>query len=136
MTASKHKRQIIVLYVSTLLGVLLGVLSSIVNTNALDPIDYGDVRYVQNIINFIATFLLLGYFVSGARLMALSDDKRYVSRVKGMMIIILALACVLLGVSLGVCYFLHTDRPAVAKLFLVSIPVCAFPLFMNYIDFC
>lgn len=134
MTASKHKRQIVVLYVSTLLGVLLGVLSSIVNTNALDPIDYGDVRYVQNIINFIATFLLLGYFVSGARLMALSDDKRYVSRVKGMMIIILALACVLLGVLLGVCYFLHTDRPAVAKLFLVSIPVCAFPLFMNYID--
>ena len=65
MTASKHKRQIIVLYVSTLLGVLLGVLSSIVNTKALDPIDYGDVRYVQNIINFIATFLLLGYFVSG-----------------------------------------------------------------------
>jgi O-antigen/teichoic acid export membrane protein len=51
-----------------------------------------------------------------------------------MMIIILALACVLLGVLLGVCYFLHTDRPAVAKLFLVSIPVCAFPLFMNYID--
>ena len=64
MTASKHKRQIIVLYVSTLLGVLLGVLSSIVNTNALDPIDYGDVRYVQNIINFIATFLLLGYLLS------------------------------------------------------------------------
>ena len=56
MTASKHKRQIVVLYVSTLLGVLLGVLSSIVNTNALDPIDYGDVRYIQNIINFIASF--------------------------------------------------------------------------------
>lgn len=129
-----QRQQIATLYVSTLGGVLLGVLASIVNTRFLDPADYGDVRYVQNIINFVATFLIFGYFLSGARLMALSDDRQYVGRVKGMMIIILALACIVLSIAMPVNYFLHTDRPAVALLFLVSMPVCFYPLLLNYID--
>lgn len=129
-----QRRQIVTLYASTLGGVLLGVLASIVNTRFLDPADYGDVRYVQNIINFIATFLIFGYFLSGARLMALSDDRQYVGRVKGMMIIILALACLVLSIAMPVNYFLHTDRPAVSMLFLVSMPVCFYPLLLNYID--
>ena len=129
-----QRQQIVTLYASTLGGVLLGVLASIVNTRFLDPVDYGDVRYVQNIINFVATFLIFGYFLSGARLMALSDDRQYVGRVKGMMIIILALACVVLSIAMPVNYFLHTDRPAVALLFLVSMPVCFYPLLLNYID--
>lgn len=134
MGESKHKKQIVILYVSTLLGVLLGMLSSIVNTHFLQPADYGDVRYVQNIINFISAFLLFGYFLSGARLMALSDDRWYVRRVKGMMVVILVLACVVLCVLMGVCYFLHLNKPVVAVLFLISIPVCFYPLFLNYID--
>ena len=124
------RRQITTLYVSTLGGILLGVLASIVNTRYLAPADYGDVRYVQNIINFVATFLILGYFLSGARLMALSDDRQYVGRIKGMMIVILAIACIVLSIAMPVNYFLHTDRPAVAMLFLVSMPVCFTPLLL------
>ena len=131
---TKQKKQIVVLYVSTLLGVLLGMVSSIINTRFLPPSDYGDVRYVQNIINFIASFLVFGYFLSGARLMALSNDQTYSRRVKGMLVVILALACLLLVSCLSVCYFLHADKPMVAMLFLLSMPVCFYPLFMNYID--
>lgn len=131
---TKQKRQIVVLYVSTLLGVLLGMLSSIVNTHFLSPAEYGDVRYVQNIINFIAAFLLFGYFLSGARLMALSDDRTYVRKVKGTLVIILALACIVLSILMAVCYFLHLGKITVAILFVVSMPVCFYPLFQNYID--
>lgn len=129
-----QKRQIAMLYGSTLTGVLMGVLASIVNTRFLAPADYGDVRYVQNIINFIATFLIFGYFLSGARLMALSDDRSYVGRVKGTMILILIVACLVLSVSMSVCYLFHARKPTVALLFLVSMPVCFYPLFLNYID--
>ena len=122
------------LYGSTLVGVVMGVLSSIVNTRYLDPAEYGDVRYVQNIINFIATFLIFGYFLSGARLMALSDDRRHVARIKGTMVLILCGACLVLSLAMPVCYFLHADKPAVAVLFLASMPVCFYPLFLNYID--
>ena len=128
------RRQISTLYASTLGGILLGVLASIVNTRYLAPADYGDVRYVQNIINFVATFLILGYFLSGARLMALSDDRQYVGRVKGMMVIILAIASIVLSIAMPVNYFLHLDRPAVAMLFIVSMPVCFTPLLLNYIE--
>lgn len=134
MPVSQQKRQVAILYGSSLLGVVLGVLCSIVNTRFLSPADYGDVRYVQNIINFVATFLLFGYFLSGARLMALSDDRDYVGRVKGMMIVILAAACLVLCIAMPVGYFLHADRPQVAWLFLLSMPVCFYPLFLNYID--
>ena len=130
----KQRRQIVILYGSTLAGVLLGVLSSIVNTRFLDPAEYGDVRYVQNIINFLATFLVFGYFLSGARLMALSDDRQYVARIKGTMILVLCVACFVLSMAMPVCYFLHANKPAVAVLFLASMPVCFYPLFLNYID--
>lgn len=130
----KQRRQIAILYGSTLAGVLLGVLSSIVNTRFLVPAEYGDVRYVQNIINFLATFLIFGYFLSGARLMALSDDRQHVARIKGTMILILCVACFVLSMAMPVCYFLHTNKPTVAVLFLASMPVCFYPLFLNYID--
>lgn len=100
----------------------------------MSPSDYGDVRYVQNIVNFISAFLIFGYFLSGARLMALSDNRNYCRRVKGMLVIILTFACILLSLSMPVCYFLHTDKPTVAFLFIVSMPVCFYPLFQNYID--
>ena len=130
----KQRRQIILLYGSTLAGVLMGVLSSIVNKRFLIPSEYGDVRYVQNIINFIATFLIFGYFLSGARLMAISDDRQHVARIKGMMILILCVACCILSLAMPVCFFLHADKPTVAVLFLASMPVCFYPLFLNYID--
>jgi O-antigen/teichoic acid export membrane protein len=134
MVITQQKKQVVMLYASTLTGVFLGVLSSIVNTRFLDPADYGDVRYVQNIINFVTTFLLFGYFLSGARLMALSDDRDYVGRVKGMMIIILAGACLVLCLAMPISSFLHSDKPQVAWLLLLSMPVCFSPLFHNYID--
>ena len=130
----RQRHQTTVLYVSTMAGVLLGMLSSIVNTRFLPPVDYGDVRYVQNIANFIAAFLLFGYFLSGSRLLAISTDRLYSRRLKGVMIIILGVASVLLCLSMAVCYFLHADRPQLAWLFIVSMPVCFVPLYFNYIE--
>ena len=51
---SKQKQQVVLLYFTTMVGVVLGVLASVINTRFLSPSDYGDVRYVQNIINFIS----------------------------------------------------------------------------------
>lgn len=131
----KQKRQVIILYIATLGGTLLGVLSSIVNTRFLDASDYGDVRYVQNIINLVASLLLFGYFLSGSRLLALSNDKLYSRRVRGAMVTILALCSVLLMGSCLFCFFTHLNsKSVVAYLFLVSIPVCLNPLLGNYIN--
>lgn len=134
MVVSKQSKQVVVLYISTLCGMVLGMLCSIVNTRFLPPSEYGDVRYVQNIINFISAFLLFGYFLSGSRLMALSADLIHIRRIKGVMAIILLCAFFFLAVSMPICYLLHSETPTTAYLFLLSIPVCGYPLLLNYIE--
>ena len=62
MQLTKQRKQILVLYISSLAGVLLGMINSVINTRALAPGPYGDVRYVQNIISFISSLLLVGFF--------------------------------------------------------------------------
>lgn len=131
---SKQNKQVILLYMSTLLGTLLGVLSSIVNTRFMLPEDYGNVRYVQNIINFIASLLLLGYFQSGSRLLALSTGEPQSRKIRGCMVVILAIAGLVLLTATGINYLFHADNLRVANLFLVSLPVCLYPLLHNYIN--
>lgn len=131
---SKQGKQAIVLYITSFVGIIMGVLSSIINTRYLDPIEYGDVKYVQNIINFIATFLLVGYFNSGSRLLALNDDKEYCRRVKGVMSIILLFTILLMILFCILCSFLHLNKSNISKLFLVSIPVCSYPILLNYLN--
>lgn len=133
---SKNNRQVIVLFLSTIIGVLLGVVSSVLNTRSLDAVDYGDVRYVQNLINLFSCVFLLGFFVSGSRLLALSKDREYNRCVKGVMVRYLAITILLMSLVLVGLYVFHSIyRPSFcASLFLLSIPVCAQPLMLNYIN--
>lgn len=129
-----NKVQAVVLYVATLIGIVMGLGSSIINTRFLDPSDYGDVRYVQNIINLISTLLCFGYFLSGSRLLALSKDSEEKRSIRGMMVIILALSVLILIIA---CFFVpifSSMSERVRNLFWISIPVCASPLLVNYID--
>ena len=86
---TKSKSQVIYLYASTLLGSLLGFATSIVNTRFLTDAEYGDVRYVQNLITMLACLLQFGFFHAGNRLLALSDDETRSRRVRGAMVAIL-----------------------------------------------
>lgn len=132
----KQKKQIVTLYGASLTGMLFGVCNSVINTHALAPSDYGDVRYVQNIITFISTILLLGYFASGSRLLAISKDEQKSKSLRGCMAEILGvLVIVTIGILIALYAFHDIFKPFPGKgLFLVSIPVCAMPLLLNYIN--
>lgn len=135
MGLSKQNKQVAFLYISTLGGTLLGVVSSIVNTRFLDTAAYGDVRYIQNIISFVASLLLFGYFLSGSRLLALSQSEEKSRRIRGCMVIILAITSFFLLLSCLIMYIAHRNsKPETAFLFIVSLPVCFYPLFSNYIN--
>ncbi|MCD8236517.1 MAG: oligosaccharide flippase family protein [Prevotellaceae bacterium] len=134
MQITKQYKQVFMLYGSTLFGVVLGFIASIVNTNALSPEDYGDIRYVQNIIQFLSWILLLGYFQAGSRLLATTEGKEDRRLLRGGMIVILALACIALMSVTVLLSFFHLGNPTVANLFLVSVPVCFYPLLINYVN--
>lgn len=136
MKINTHSKQAIVLYISTLAGVLIGMLVSILNTRNLAPSEYGDVRYVNNIIQMLSGIFLFGYFVTGSRLLAIAKDKEEASRIKGGLVVILALTVMLMMVCMLVCglihhYFLHKDY---AWLFYTAIPVCGSVLLLNYMN--
>lgn len=134
MKLSKQNYQVIQLYSTTILGVFLGVISSIINTRFVDPVTYGDVRYIQNILNFMASLLLFGYFQSGSRLLALSRNSEESREIKGCMVLILCICSLILILGCVFCAILHIDKNHLSYLFFVSIPVCISPLLINYIN--
>jgi O-antigen/teichoic acid export membrane protein len=134
MRLTKERKQVAILYGATLGSVFLGVFASIVNTRFLDPINYGDVRYVQNIITFIASLLLFGFFLSGSRLLAVSKEEDDSRKIRGVMVIVLLVASAILCFSTFVAALIHYKNENLFALFLVSLPVCFYPLLANYVN--
>ena len=131
---SKHNIQALYLYISTLLGSLLGFVTSVINTNFLSESGYGDVRYVQNLISLFSWVLLFGFFLSGNRLLAVSQSECYRRKVRGAMILVLlASSAILMGITYVV-GLLHFESSGVKHLFIASLPVCFYPLLTNYIN--
>ncbi len=130
---TKSKFQVVYLYASTLMGSLLGFATSIVNTRFLTDEEYGDVRYVQNLITLFSWLLLFGYFHAGNRLLALSDDEVHSRKVRGAMIVILGVCFVALLLMTLFAGLFHIGQKE-CFLFMVSLPVCFYPLFTNYVN--
>lgn len=130
---TKGKFQVIYLYASTLTGSLLGFVTSIVNTRFLTEAEYGDVRYVQNLITLFSCLLQFGLFHSGSRLLAISSDERRSRSIRGAMsVILLVCSAILMSMTLVAGLF-HLGQKE-CSLFLISIPVCLYPLFANYLN--
>lgn len=133
---TKSKKQVLLLYSCTIIGVFIGVLVSILNTRNLCPSEYGDVRYINNIIALISGLFLFGYFVSGCRLLAVSKTKEEAREIKGIMLVILfgtVLLMMLVMAALGVFYNVVLEKPY-ANLFFVAIPFCGSTILLNYIN--
>lgn len=133
---SRNNRQVIILMTASIMGMLFGIINSAINTNYLDPISYGDVRYVQNIINFFSSILLLGFFVSGSRLLAISKHNKTSRDIRGGMIIILSVTIIILMLIMAVFSFLaYKDNEIIMRdLYIIAIPTCGNVLLLNYIN--
>lgn len=136
ITHNKKAQQASLLYISTIVGVIIGMGVSVLNTRALPPTEYGDVRYVNNIISFFAGLLLVGYFVSGGRLLAIAKSRQEAAQIKGGIIFILTVVAIILVILTTICglihqFILHKDY---AYLFYSALPVCISPLLLNFIN--
>ena len=130
----KKVRQVIMLYSATFFGAVLNFIASKVNTDYLQPTEYGDVRYVLNFIQLVSWVVLFGWYMSGSRLLALSDDKRYSARIRGTLVVCLLVSAFMLMLSTLVVGFVHTDNTGLRHLFFFAIPVAVYPLLTNYMN--
>ena len=133
---SKHTKQVFLLYGSSVVGLLAGFLVSVLNTRALPPELYGDVKYVQNNINFVSSLLLFGFFVSGSRILAVSKDPKFSRKIRGAMCVILGIALCILVLVLSVLCLIsyHRGTGNLTLLYLVAIPVCGNTLMLEYVN--
>lgn len=133
---SKHKKQVVILYASSVIGMLIGVLNSVINTRALIPDLYGNVRYVQNIISFVSSLLLFGFFTSGSRLLALSKDEQHSRQIRGVLCTILVIAIVVLMLTMTGLYVvsLIQGKDHLSLLYLIAIPCCGNVVLLNYVN--
>ena len=134
MTIGKSQKQVLALYGATFLGAVLNFVASKLNTDVLDPIAYGDVRYVLNIVQLLSWVVLFGWFMSGSRLLALSNDSRRSARLRGALILFLVLAVVLLMLLTTAAGLFHTENAQVRALFFCALPVSLYPLLTNYMN--
>lgn len=133
---TKTKKQVLLLYSSTIIGVFIGVLISILNTRNLCPSDYGDVRYINNIIGLFSGFFLFGYFVSGCKLLAVAKSCKEVQEIKGAMLAILFVTVLLMMLAILLCGFFYNfvlHKPY-SYLFYIAIPFCGSTILLNYIN--
>ena len=128
-----NKTNTIILYFSSLISVVVGVGTSVLNTHSLSVADYGDVRYINNFMNFFSSIFLFGFFVSGSRLLAITTNSIKRRKINGAMIIMLSIASLSSVISLFLCSLGHNSQH-LCSLFLYSLPVSFAPLLLNYVN--
>lgn len=67
---SRKIRQVSVLYGSMILGIVLGVTVSVLNTRLLGPEVFGDYRFVQSVYAFFTVIISFGFVVTASKLTA------------------------------------------------------------------
>jgi O-antigen/teichoic acid export membrane protein len=74
-----------------LLGIVLGIGVSIINTRLLGPEQYGDLKFLQSVFSFVIVFFTFGIFASGSRLLAQKKNENITRELMGSLFL-LALA--------------------------------------------
>ncbi len=132
----KRVKQVGSLYTSMILGMLIGVIASIVNTRFLGPKLYGDFKFLIQMYNFVVMFLTVGIFFSGSRLLAREESKERAPGIKGAMLVYAAAISLLMMVGVFAFSFFEerifdNDLGTVIRLFSPLLFVFPFKLCME-----
>ena len=84
----------------------------------------------------MSSLLLVGFFTSGSRLLAISDDEQKKRKIRGIMCVILAITIVIVMLSMLVMAVFNqiVNKPNLTYLFFVAIPVCGNVLMLHYVN--
>lgn len=88
LAKTKTAKQTGILYGSQILVMVLGLMIAPIVTRTLGPEKYGVLTFVLAIVFFIALFFEFGFFSAGARLLALSKNKKKDQELIGTLILI------------------------------------------------
>lgn len=78
----------VILYLATIVGLGFSFLGSILNSKMLSKEVFGDWKYIQNYLMMISYFVNFGFYYSGGRLIASTENPKRIATFKGYMLYI------------------------------------------------
>lgn len=134
----RKAKQIGSLYTSMVLAIIIGIGVSVINTRLLGPKQYGDLKFLQNLFAFVVTFLTLGVFVSGSRLLALRKNEAIKNQLIGNLLLFATAISVLLIIGLFIFSFFeeqifHNELGKIIRIFSPLLFVFPFQLCLENI---
>lgn len=69
------RSKMVVMYGSSIAGILLGFLISVLHTKLLGAEKFGDFKFIETVVRFIGSLVSVGFFISLTRLLAINEDK-------------------------------------------------------------
>ena len=81
-------RQVAVLFFVNIIGIPIGILTSIVVTRYLGAERYGDFQFIQSVFGFAVLIFTFGFFQAGNRALVLNNDKQKAKEYYGVELVI------------------------------------------------
>ncbi len=106
MTAilKKKTKQVASLYLSMSFIVILGIFTSVINTRLLGPQQYGDLKFIQTLFNFVIMFFTMGIFVTGSKMLAQKENEHRKKRLIGSLFIF----SIIISIGLSFSFFVFS----------------------------
>ncbi len=96
ITRLRKTRQVVSLYTSMVLGLVIGIGASIINARYLGPEQYGDFKFLLNLFTFTITILTFGFFYSSGRLVAQRKHKEHRQDIMGAAVVIASVISIIM----------------------------------------
>jgi O-antigen/teichoic acid export membrane protein len=129
-------KQILMLFSVNLVGIPIGVLTSIVLTHYLNANDYGNYQFLDGFFLFTITIFILGFFQAANRALVLNKDKDKAREYYGATLVILGGLFLLMSSALIIYCLLdrNLQQKGLFKVLLYSIPFGWAYLLINYFE--
>lgn len=95
-----RSKQVVGLFSANLLGIPIGILTSIVITRYLGSEGYGDYKFIISIFNFAIIIFSFGFFQAGNRALVLNDDKKNAKEYYGAVLAIMGGLFIIISIFL------------------------------------
>lgn len=97
---NKKIRQILTLYGSMIIGIILGVGVSVLNTRILGAETFGDFKFIQSVYSFFTIIISFGYIVTATKLLAEKKNEAIRKELLGVSVIVTVILGIIFVVTM------------------------------------
>lgn len=134
--SNRKAKQVIGLFSVNIIGIPIGIITSIIVTRYLGAESYGDYKFIQSIFNFAVIIFTFGFFQAGNRALVLNPDKRKAKEYYGAELVITGGLFLIISVMLIIyaLYDSNIQEKQLDRLLLFLIPFGWVFLLLRYFE--